>query len=560
MQKNRVILKLMPILVAILAFVALAGASLFGLGPTGEKLIEPIGPPGYGGPVCLSESSITDEVVLSQFPKATEVNAPFPNSDRCSGGGCEGADFDDYVKIIGAESVVVDKIWPHEPTTRLFKQILPTDTKYDPYRDVVYRASCNDWCLLDLPYGGSFHCDFIFLLKDRGNLIDRGGELYPKDCENPDDSSTCSVFTVLFRKNAQIPDKSKCNGESHSHFQNLVDQVFAQEESFIYIAGESYILSDEEPITLVKIDMRSQANGRTKVTQSITFRGEQYEAFKNLTEKIDLTDDFLYLTEPGKVDQADLSSDQFFKFQYLEFRKTPPKRPGAKTLQLGTFPVPVGKGWWRKWVDESKPAIYLYPEKPTRLQVILNPAGELTITDPPYDPETGWEILAHPNGTLEPITYNLEPRTYPYLFYEAKLEKVFIKPEGFIISGHNLVNFFKGTFPKLGLNQKETQDFIDYWMTRLNENQPYYFIHFLDEAQIEELEPLEITCSDTLISRSPDTLNQPITDNCQPTTTIRLRPYFKPLQKWAEIVPQTLPSPPPRKGFTLVEWGGILDE
>jgi len=556
MQKNRVILKLMPILVAILAFVALAGASFFGLGPTGEKLIEPIGPPGYGGPVCLSESSITDEVVLSQFPKATEVNAPFPNSDRCSGGGCEGADFDDYVKIIGAESVVVDKIWPHEPTTRLFKQILPTDTKYDPYRDVVYRASCNDWCLLNLPYGGSFHCDFIFLLKDPNNLIDRSGELYPKDCENPDDPSTCSVFTVLFRKNAQIPDKSKCNGKSHSYFQNLVDQVFAQEESFIYIAGESYILSDEEPITLVKIDMRSQANGRTKVTQSVIFRGEEYEAFKNLTEKIDLTDDFLYLTEPGKVDQADLSSDQFFKFQYLEFRKTPPKRPGAKTLQLGTFPVPVGKGWWRKWVDESKPAIYLYPEKPTRLRVILNPAGELTITDPPYDPETGWIILAHPNGTLtvfnspdQPSTVNRQPSTnnYPYLFYEAKLEKVFIKPEGFVIKGKNLIKFFNQTLPKLGLNQKETQDFIDYWMTRLSQSQPYYFIHFLDNNQIEALEPLEILSPDTLIPQYPDTL-------------IRLRPYFKPLQEWTKVPPQSLPSPPAsRTGFTLVEWGGILD-
>lgn len=541
----------MPFIIAVFAFLAIAGANFFGLGPTGKDLIEPIGPPGYGGPVCLSDSSISDEVVLSQFPKATEVNAPFPNNDRCSGGGCEGADFDDYVKIIGAESVIVEKIWPHEPTTRLFKQILPADAKYDPYRDVVYRASCNDWCLLNLPYGGSFHCDFIFLLKDKANLIDRNGELYPKDCENPDDPSTCSVFTVLFRKNAQIPDKSKCNGEPHSYFQNLVDQVFAQEETFIYIAGESYILVQEEPITLVKVDMRSQPEGRTKISDNVSFRGEVYEAFKNLTNKIDPTNDFLYLVKPGKVDEADLpATDQFFKLEYLEFRKTPPKRPGAKTLQLGTFPVPVGKGWWRKWVDESKPAIYLYPEEPTKLRLILDPSGELTVSDPPYNPETGWEIMAYPNGLIQTINnQQLTISNYPYLFYEAILDQVFIKPEGFVIAGSDLVTFFNKTLPELGLNQKETQDFIDYWMTRLDKNQPYYFIHFLDEEQIEKLEPLQIF-----------SLSSSKTYQLEPRTSLRIRTYFKPLNQWEKVDTQALPSPPERKGFTLVEWGGILDK
>ena len=541
----------MPFLIAILAAIAIAGASFFGLGPTGKDLIEPIGPPGYGGPVCLSDSSISTEIVLSQFPKATEANSPFPNNDRCSGGGCEGPDFEDYVKIIGAESVVVEKIWPHEPTTRLFKQTLPADATYDPYRDMIYRASCNDWCLLDLPYGGSFHCDFIFLLKDANNLVDRGGELYPKDCENPDDPSTCSVFTVLFRKGAEIPEKVKCNGQQSSSSKNWLDQVFAQEETFIYLGGESYILVQEEPITLVKIDMRSQAEGRTKIAEAVSFRDQEYEAFKNLTNKIDLTDDFLYLVEPGKVAQADQSADQFFKFEYLEFRKTPPKRPAAKTLQLGTFPVPVGKGWWRKWVDESKPAIYLYPEEPTRLRVILNPAGKLTISDPPYDPETGWEITAYPDGSL----YN-DYNRYSYLFYEAKLESVFVKPQGFVIKGNELVKFFNQTLPKLGLNPKETQDFIDYWMSRLSESQPYYFIHFLDEEQIEKLEPLQIFSLD--LQDYPEFIQD--SPGIHPTTSIRLRAYFKPLDQWTEVLPQTLPSPPERKGFALVEWGGILDK
>jgi len=559
-----VILKLMPLIIAILAAIAIAGASLFGLGQTGNKLIEPIGPPGYGGPVCLTEESITDEVLLSQFPKATEANTPFPNSDRCSGGGCEGVDFDDYLKILGAESVVVTKIMPHEPTTRLYKQTLPADSRFDPYRDLVYRASCNDWCLLNLPYGGTFHCDFIFLLKDRADLatrtIDGQDQLYPKDCENPDDPATCSVFTVLFRKEAEIPEKVKCQPSSPSSpSSSFLDQVFAQTETFIYLGGESYILAQEEPITLVKIDMRRQAQGRTKVVEAVSFRGEIYQAYKNLTNKIDLTDDFLYLTEPGKVDQADQSADQFFKFNYLEFRKTPPKKPAAKTLQLGTFPVPVGKGWWRKWVDESKPAIYLYPEEPTHLRVKLNPAGQLIVSNPPYDPEKGWEIIAYPDGTLKLTTDNrLLTTDYPYLFYEAALEKVFIAPEGFLVEGKNVLQFFKDTLPKLGLNPKEIQDFINYWMTRLDQSQPYYFIHFLDNEQIEELEPLTLETTKPLPIDKITHVYDFVQTN--PDTEIRIRAYFKPLSQPIEVSPQTLPTPPDRVGFTLVEWGGILDK
>lgn len=535
----------MPIIIAILAFLGIFGASLMGVGPTGQKLVQPIGPPGYGGPVCLDQSSITDEAILFQFPKATNENTPFPNSDRCSGGGCQGEDFEDYVKILGAEAVIVQEIMPNEPTTRLYKQSLPPDARFDPYRDMIYRASCNDWCLLSLPYGGSFHCDFIFLLKDRAHLvtrtIDGQDQLYPKDCENPDDPATCSVFEVLFRKGGEVPENVKCNGQPGHSSKNFLSQVFAQTETFIYLGGESYILAQEEPITLVKIDMRSQAEGRTKVSDSVIFRGVEYEAYKNLTNKIEMTDDFLYLVEPGKVDETDQSDDEFFKLQYLEFRKTPPKRPGAKTLQLGTFPIPVGKGWWRKWIDESKPAIYLYPEEPTRLRVKLNPAGKLTVSDPPYDPEKGWEIIAYPDGTLITLGDTLHATRYTHLFYEANLEKVFVSPEGFVVAGQNLVNFFKVTLPKLGLNTKETQDFIDYWMTRLDEQTPYYFIHFLDEEQIEKLEPLEIS---------------PIS----PISQIRIRAYFKPLTQPIEVSPQILPSPPERAGFTLVEWGGLLDK
>jgi hypothetical protein len=176
----------------------------------------------------------------------------------------------------------------------------------------------------------------------------------------------------------------------------------------------------------------------------------------------------------------------------------------------------------------------------------------LTVTDPPYDPQKGWEISALPSGLLQPATGNRaagmvsgdaqpQPATcYPYLYYEANLEKVFVGEEGFVVRGRDLVEFFEESLPKVGLNSWEVADFIKYWMGRLDRSQPYYFIHLLSSEQIEELEPLDLSV--------------------KPDTEIRVRPYFKPLEKPINVQAQILETPPERKGFTLVEWGGILEE
>lgn len=239
--------------------------------------------------------------------------------------------------------------------------------------------------------------------------------------------------------------------------------------------------------------------------------------------------------------------DQYYIFPYFEFRATTKLVPEGKTLQLGTFYPFKGKARWHWWTDESKPAIYLYPQQPTQLNVKLNPAGYITTSNPPYDPESGWDIIAYPNGSLRTIDpkYGLRTTDYMYLFYESKLERVYSTGEGFVIAGQDLVNFFTNTLPKLGLSLKEIADYIEYWMGRLDTNQPYYYIEFLDSAQIEQLEPLTLTNL---------TINTPII----PDTVIRLRTLFEPLTTHVTVPQPTFSPPPPRQGFILVEWGGIL--
>ena len=211
---------------------------------------------------------------------------------------------------------------------------------------------------------------------------------------------------------------------------------------------------------------------------------------------------------------------------------SPSPRPN-KNLQLTTFNLDQVLPWgW--WIPECKPAIYLYPETSQQIAVKVTPKGHLTYTDPPYPIPEGWNITAHPNGTIES-----QNKTYPYLYYESKIRDEWIdKPlAGFVTSREGLTTTLNRILPKLGLNKNETHDFIEYWVKALP-NAPYYYLGVLSPEAIDKIEPLEV-------SPTPD-------------TNIRVRIYFQALSAPISIPEPKLDLPPTRKGFSLVEWGGLV--
>lgn len=446
----------------------------------------------------------------------------------------------------------------------------------------LFRTSCGDWCALNIPYRGSFHCDFLFLLQNRTESgspqIDAAGNLVspnPVDTNLPQDGS---YFSVYFRQGAVIPDLVSCNPkptvpvEDEAWHRRLleVDRARAQESPSAFQwppgSGNEWSLAREGEIKNMEVNpdvvpLRDPQSGASTVVNPGSYMGE-YDVYKNLSYPTSET--VLYLVPKGTFAAAMdvlsrppppqppyptpsvFYSPVIFPIPFLEYGPMNTKRfYDAKSLQLGTFELPKTVTWIKKWYEESKPAIYLYPEQDMVLSVRLNPAGHLTVSDPPYDPQTGWQyVVAHPNGTLDYRIFNhesgiMEIKTYPYLYYEAALTAFPIPEEGFIVEGKNLRTFFADMLARVGLNETETADFIEYWMGRLSQSQPYYFIHFLDTATIERVEPITISH--------------------QPDTQIRIRPYFKPLAAPISVRSQSLPIPPLRRGFTLVEWGGILD-
>jgi hypothetical protein len=177
----------------------------------------------------------------------------------------------------------------------------------------------------------------------------------------------------------------------------------------------------------------------------------------------------------------------------------------------------------------KKPALYLYPNKTEKVEVILKPKGQITKTIPEYKDK--WLVVVNPNGLID--------NKYPYLFYEVALENsVDLPKEGWIVKTTELEKWFDANLPKLGLNEKEIKDFKEYWLGELK-GYSYYKIRLLSEEFLDE--------------------NIAVKINPKPDTFIRVIFYFEGTYNSKEKLIEPQIKTPIRKGFTAVEWGGILE-
>ena len=176
----------------------------------------------------------------------------------------------------------------------------------------------------------------------------------------------------------------------------------------------------------------------------------------------------------------------------------------------------------------EKPVIYLYPEEETQVSVALNFDGELTSTYPAYG--DGWTVDAAPDGTLTDPTTG---RQYYCLFWEGISQTEYDFSTGFCVAGENTAAFLEDALAQLGLTEQEANEFIIYWLPRMEHN-PYNLISFQQETYTDSAQ--------LTIDPAPDTL-------------IRVFMAWQGLDQPVEVEPQTLTAPK-RTGFTAVEWGG----
>ena len=177
---------------------------------------------------------------------------------------------------------------------------------------------------------------------------------------------------------------------------------------------------------------------------------------------------------------------------------------------------------------DAKPVIYLYPTETTSVCVKVDYDGEMTCTYPEY--RDGWTVTASPDGTLT----DASGREYYALFWEGISDTAYDMTSGFCVAGENTAAFLEETLSALGLSDRETNEFIMYWLPKMQDN-AYNLITFQAESYTDTAR-LNVTPA--------------------PDTVIRVFMVWQGLDAAVSVTEPVLPETPVRNGFTVVEWGG----
>ena len=177
----------------------------------------------------------------------------------------------------------------------------------------------------------------------------------------------------------------------------------------------------------------------------------------------------------------------------------------------------------------KKPALYLYPVRTAKIEVRLTPDGKVIRSIPDYNDR--WRVTARRDGMID--------GRFRYLFYEAALDKKIELPRrGWSVRRDDLDRWFDRHLREMGLNRAEAGDLKEYWLENLPESR-FYTIRLIEPSVVNQRLGLKI-------DPKPDRL-------------LRVLLCFTPSEKPVKIEAPKL-AKFHRHGFTVVEWGGILDD
>lgn len=179
-------------------------------------------------------------------------------------------------------------------------------------------------------------------------------------------------------------------------------------------------------------------------------------------------------------------------------------------------------------VECGKPVIYLYPEK--EMNVSVKVGARIRQSDPVY--KNGWNVHAGPTGQL-----TVEGKIYDSLYWDGLGEGVY--PEiknGTVVKRDVIEETIRRQLADIGLNDKEIGDFLVFWLPKMP-SKKYVRLTWLLTGEMNRLAPLQI--------------------KPQPQSLIRVFLDFEGYDNNVFLEPQILPHYN-RRGFTVVEWGGLL--
>lgn len=308
------------------------------------------------------------------------------------------------------------------------------------------------------------------------------------------------------------------------------------------VTSLTVVRSGEQPVSLTnlaQIEMLDllcslpveQAEKKTALWKTpdteyrITFANGLLYRVQQLKNKLRLWSsdmDFLLEYTLSKENQERLNERTQFEILRQQAGKTNPET-GEPVIQQDEKPNP----------DTAKPVIYLYPQQTQKVRVQLDFDGKLTSTYPTY-PQDGWTVTAQPDGTLT----DEQGRSYRYLFWEGVADDAWRLENGSFVKAEDARAFLEQSLSRLGLNELEQNDFISYWLPKLQANEES-FVHFAAEQYTDRAR---------------------LTVSPQPDSVLRVQMLMIGVDSSNRRQLSALPKQQlqvfARKGFTLVEWGG----
>ncbi len=181
-------------------------------------------------------------------------------------------------------------------------------------------------------------------------------------------------------------------------------------------------------------------------------------------------------------------------------------------------------------IRTKKPAIYIYNDEPTKLNLNFEANGSVDFVYP-EKPQSGWTIQTKEDGRLL-----VDGKSYDYLFWEGHRPTPSIdKSVGFNVTADQVIPFLEIQLTALGMNDREKQDFIAYWGPQLIKNKLNFVQFMVGESYNEHIATLD--CDQQI------------------DTEIRVFMVYESIDSPLPVNDQTFQAPV-RQGLTLVEWGG----
>ena len=177
----------------------------------------------------------------------------------------------------------------------------------------------------------------------------------------------------------------------------------------------------------------------------------------------------------------------------------------------------------------AKPILYLYPTEQTNVKITFEHPDLLKTTYPKYNKE--WNVTVKEDGTIT----DKDGRNYYALYWDEKQKNKVDFKYGYYVTSNKAIKFLEQKLFEIGLTEREANEFIMYWLPKL-ENNKKSLVYFELTEEKEKYNKINI-------EPKPDSL-------------LRLTIHIKKVNKETKIKEQKI-KPFVRNGFTAVEWGGV---